>query len=97
MKKIIAIVALAAIVSTGAFAQDSGNNRQPGGFLSGCVGCCFGLRAAADYNEGKDLHIMEWGRFIPVIGIYFAVMNFIDGHNGLTREDIRKNYGSNFF
>ena len=97
MKKIIAIVTVAAVMATSSFAQDSGNNRQPGGFVSGIVGCCFGIRAAADYNSGKDLHFREWGRLIPVVGLVCAVMDFIDGNNGLTREDIRKQHGSNFF
>ena len=91
MKKIIAMAALATVVATSSFAQENGNSRQPGGFVSGVIGCCFGIRAAADYNGGKDLHWMEWGRLIPIFGIYVAVMNFIDGNNGLTREDIRKN------
>ena len=96
MKKIIAIVALVAVVSTGAFAQDN-KAGQRSGVVSGFVGCCFGIRAAADYNEGKNLHLMEWGRLIPVFGLYVAVMNFIEGMNGVTRDDLRKNYGAEFF
>ena len=59
-----------------------------GGCIGGIVGCCFGIRAAADYNEGKALHIMEWGRLIPIFGIYVAVCNFLDGYNGKTRGEL---------
>ena len=95
MKKFIAITVLAAVCTVGAYAQEV--NRQPGGIVPGIIGCCFGIRAAADYNGGKELHWREFGRLIPVFGLVCAVMDFIDGNNGLTREDIRKNYGSSFF
>ena len=97
MKKIIALVALATVVSTSSFAQESTSRRQPGGIVGGCVGCCFGLRAAADYNDGKDIHWREWGKFIPYAGIIFQIWDFLDGMNGVTRDEIRKNYGANFF
>ena len=65
MKKLI-IAALAA--ATIAMAVPStAVAREKGGCVGGIVGCCFGIRAAGDYNDGKDISIREWLRIVPFV------------------------------
>jgi hypothetical protein len=64
------------------------------GFLAGC---CFGIRTAADYNSGLDVHWREWVRLIPYVGIVFAVWDGIDGANGVTRASYAEQYGSTYY
>lgn len=97
MKKLI-IAALAAAtfaMAVPSVQADTASNR--GGFVGGIIGCCFGIRAAGDYNEGKDIHFMEWGRLIPFVDIYVLVCNFLDGYNGLTTKDLQTKYGATYF
>ena len=61
---------------------------ESGGFVGGVVGCCFGIRAAGDYNEGKDISIREWLRIVPFVGFVVAIMDTIDGYNGKTRSEL---------
>jgi len=68
-----------------------------GGFMGFLVGCCFGIRSGAAYNDGKDLHWREWALLIPIAGIVVAVMNGLDGMNGLTTADLAAQYGANFY
>ena len=68
-----------------------------GGFMGFLVGCCFGIRSGAAYNDGKDLHWREWALIIPIAGIVVAVINGMDGANGLTNKDLAKQYGANFY
>ena len=65
-----------------------------GGLL---VGCCFGVRTAAAFNEGKDLHFREWGRLIPYAGIIFAVWDGIDGAGGITTTQLQQQYGALYY
>ena len=55
MKKILAIALVAAIFMAAPAAQA----REAGGLAGGIVGCCFGVRTAAAWNEGKNLDIRE--------------------------------------
>jgi hypothetical protein len=68
-----------------------------GGFMGFLVGCCFGIRSGAAYNDGKDLHWREWALLIPVAGLVVAIMNGLDGMNGLTTKDMAAQYGANFY
>ena len=68
-----------------------------GGFMGFIVGCCFGIRSGAAYNDGKDLHWREWALIIPLAGIVVAILNGVDGSNGLTASDMAKQYGANFY
>ena len=52
MKK-IAIAALAALMLATAVPAYAAPRR--GGLVGGIVGCCFGIRTAGDYNDGKDI------------------------------------------
>lgn len=99
MKKCIASVLVAlVVVSTIAFptqAQAQGNGR--GGVMGFFAGCCFGIRAGMDYNDGKEIHWREWATIIPYAGIVFAIWNGIDGANGITRAQQAEKYGSVFY
>ena len=64
------------------------DEQRGGGCLGCCIGCCFGIRAAGDYNEGKDISIREWLRFVPFVDIVAMVFNAVDGYNGKTRSDL---------
>lgn len=64
------------------------------GFL---VGCCFGIRSGAAYNDGKDLHWREWAQIILIAGLVVAILNGLDGMNGLTTKDMAAQYGANFY
>ncbi len=65
-----------------------------GGFL---VGCCFGVRTAGAYNEGKQLHFRDWGRIIPYVGAVFAIWDGIEGAQGKTASQLRETYGATYF
>ncbi len=86
MKKLI-IAALAAAtiamaVPSTAVAHDKG------GCVGGIVGCCFGIRAAGDYNDGKDISVREWLRIVPFVSFVVAIMDGLDGYNGKTRTEL---------
>jgi len=68
-----------------------------GGFMGFLVGCCFGIRSGAAFNDGKDLHWREWALIIPIAGIVVAIMNGLDGMNGLSTSDMAAQYGANFY
>jgi len=73
----------------------SGEGR--GGVMGFIAGCCFGIRAGADYNSGKAIHWREWARYLPYIGIIFPVWNGIDGAGGVSTEDYAEQYGARFY
>lgn len=70
---------------------------EKGGAMGFIVGCCFGIRSGAAYNDGKDLHWREWALIIPFAGIVVAILNGLDGANGLTAKDMASQYGANFY
>ena len=82
MKKILAIALVAAIFMAAPAAQA----REAGGPVGGCIGCLFGIRAAADWNEGKNISLCEWLNFVGVGPIWAA----IEGWSGTTRSDLQK-------
>jgi len=75
----------------------SAMNENRGGLMGFIAGCCFGMRAGADYNDGKEIHWREWVRIIPVADIFFVIWNGVDGVNGMTTADYTKAYGASFF
>ncbi len=89
---LMALILLVAIVTPATAA-----NSQRGGFMGFIAGCCFGIRAGAAYNDGKDLHWREWCRLIPYAGIVFAVWDGIDGANGVTTADLAARYGAMYY
>lgn len=68
-----------------------------GGVMGFIAGCCFGVRAGADYNDGKEIHWREWIMLIPYVNIVFAIWNGVDGANGVTRADYAEQYGSTYY
>ncbi len=96
MKKIIASLLVALFVLT-AFAPAVSAAGEKGGFMGFIVGCCFGIRSGAAYNDGKDLHWREWVLIVPIAGWVVAVLNGLDGANGLTTKDMAAQYGANFY
>lgn len=96
MKKLIAVLLVGVMLSTG-IAQTASAGEGRGGFMGFIAGCCFGIRAAGDYNEGKEIHWREWCGLIPYVGIVFAVWNGIDGANGVTTTEYAAKYGAMFY
>lgn len=96
MKKIITccLAALILLLNAG---SASAINENRGGLMGFIAGCCFGIRAAGEYNEGKEIHWREWVRLIPYVGIVFAIWDGVDGINGMSTADYAKKYGSAFY
>jgi len=97
MKKIIAGALIAVMALTAVPTAQAGAENGRGGFMGFIAGCCFGMRAGADYNEGKQIVWREWCQLIPYAGIVFVLWNGIDGANGVTRADYAETYGSTYF
>lgn len=99
MKKIIAGMLIAAfmLVSISPTPVQAANGEGRGGVMGFIAGCCFGVRAGADYNDGKEIHWREWIMLIPYVNIVFAIWNGIDGANGVTRADYAEQYGSTYY
>lgn len=89
MKKLILMAVMASMVSLPVFSAE----KSRGGLVGGIYGCCFGLRGAAAYNDGKDVIAMEWVDALLTAHIYA----FIKGWSGTTTEDLRKDFGERFF
>ncbi len=87
MKKLI-LATLAAAALVMAAPSSAVAAHQPGGCVGGIVGCCFGIRAAGDYNEGKDISIREWLRIVPFVSFVVGIMDALDGYNGKTRTEL---------
>lgn len=96
MKKVIAS-GMAALVLAMSAGNASAINENRGGLMGFIAGCCFGIRAGGEYNEGKEVHWREWITLIPYVNIVFAIWNGIDGANGMSTKDYAKKYGSAFY
>ena len=94
MKKTLAIALAAVLTLTAAPTIQA---REAGGLTGGIVGCCFGVRTAAAWNEGKCIDVREWLRIVPIAGIVAAVWNGIDGWNGITTADLRAKAGAEYY
>lgn len=92
---VMLVVAMAFMVLAPATSAVEGEGR--GGLMGFIAGCCFGIRAGGDYNEGKDIHWREWCTLIPYVNIVFAIWNGIDGMNGVTTSEYAKEYGSQYY
>lgn len=96
MKKLaIALVMSALFMSSSLTAEAQYDGR--GGIGGLLVGCCFGVRTAGAFNEGKDLHFREWARIIPYVGAIFAIWDGIEGAQGMTTTKLRQSYGAQFY
>ena len=96
MKKIIASLLVALFVLT-SFAPAVSAAGEKGGFMGFLVGCCFGIRSGAAYNDGKDLHWREWALLIPFVGWVVAILNGIDGANGVTTKELAAKFGATYY
>lgn len=85
MKKITTAAVAALMLATAIPATAA---PQRGGLVGGIVGCCFGIRTAGDYNDGKDISIREWLRIVPIVSIVVAILDTIDGYKGVTRSEL---------
>ena len=85
MKKILAIALVAAIFMAAPAAKAEAAAGR-GGIAGGLVGCCFGIRTAAAYNEGKSINIREWLQFLWVGYVWAA----LEGYSGTTTSDLQK-------
>lgn len=97
MKKLIAGILVAAFMLASVSPVQAEKGEGRGGFMGFIAGCCFGIRAGADYNSGKEIHWREWVKLIPYVGLVFAVWDGIDGANGVTRADYAEQYGSTYY
>jgi hypothetical protein len=98
MKKVIACLLIAAFVLVGVIpAQAAGPGAGRGGLMGFIAGCCFGLRAGAAYNDGKEIHWREWVMLVPFVGFVVAIWNGIDGANGVTSKDYAAQYGAMYY
>ncbi len=96
MKKFLIVMATVAMLA-GATATSEATAQGRGGIGGLLVGCCFGIRTAGEWNEGKDLHWREWGRLIPYAGIVFFIWDGVEGAQGITTSDLAEQYGANFY
>lgn len=96
MKKII-ICGLAALMLSFSVNTASALNENRGGLMGFIAGCCFGIRAGAAYNDGKEIHWREWILLVPIASIVFTVWNGIDGANGMSTANYAQKYGSTFY
>ena len=85
MKKFLAIALVAAIFMAAPAAKAEAAPGR-GGIVGGIVGCCFGIRTAAAYNEGKSINIREWLQLIWVGYVWAA----FEGYSGVTTSDLQK-------
>mgnify|MGYP001038763209 CR=1 FL=1 len=97
MKKLIAGILVATMVMATVVPSAQAKGEGRGGVMGFIAGCCFGIRAGADYNSGKEIVWREWVMLIPYVNIVFAVWNGIDGANGVTRAEYAEQYGSTYF
>ncbi len=98
MKKFVACIMLAAVLlSTVGSSSALAMNENRGGVMGFVAGCCFGIRAGAAYNDGKEIHWREWVMLIPYANIVFAIWNGVDGANGMQTSDYAKKYGAMYY
>lgn len=96
MKKgiVCLVIAMMVLMAVAPAASAAGGR---GGFMGFIAGCCFGIRAGAAYNDGKDIHFREWCTIIPYVGIVFSIWNGIDGAQGSTTSDLATQYGATYY
>ena len=96
MKKLVAslLVVLFVLFAVAPAASAAGGE---GGFMGFIAGCCFGVRSGAACNDGKDLHWREWALLIPFVGWVVAIMNGMDGMNGMTTKDMAAKFGAMYY
>ncbi|MCX7819303.1 MAG: hypothetical protein N2652_08855 [Kiritimatiellae bacterium] len=97
MKKVLACLMAALILAGSVSATAAQAQTSRGGIMGFIAGCCFGVRAAGAYNDGKELHWREWVMLVPVVNLVVSIWNGIDGANGWTTRDFAAQYGSAYY
>lgn len=93
MKKLITGLLIAVMTVCATAPAFAAPYKGRGGVMGFIAGCCFGVRAAGDYNEGKELGMRDWIRILPFV----AIWDGIEGAQGMTRSDYAEQYGSVFY
>ncbi len=95
MRRKFAGMVLAGILLAGSAPWAGAVNPDRGGVMGFIAGCCFGIRAGAAYNDGKEIHWREWiGLIIPIVPMLW---NGFEGANGMTTKDYLEKYGATFY
>ena len=98
MKKTMAVVLASLMLALAAApAANAAKQQGEGGIAGFLIGCCFGIRSAAAYNDGRDLHWREWIRLIPIAGIFGEIYDGVDGMNGITTAELAARYPGNYY
>lgn len=92
MKKIIVCMLVVAFLMS-SISVVSAQSTGRGGFMGFIAGCCFGIRAGAAYNDGKEIHWREWITLLPFVSIW----NGIEAYNGKTSKDYAVQYGAMYY
>ena len=96
MKKLL-VGLLLVVVLAGSFSPAYAINEKRGGVMGFVAGCCFGIRAGAAYNDGKEIHWREWVMLVPFVNIVCEIWNGIDGANGMQTSDYAAKYGAIYY
>ena len=91
MRKLI-VSLMAGMLLAGSTLTALAANEHRGGFMGFVAGCCFGIRAGAAYNDGKEIHWREW---LAPVGL--CIWNGVEGARGMTTADYTKAYGASFY
>lgn len=94
MKKIAVLLLALMVLSSVAPAVMA---HESGGIGGGFMGCCFGIRSGAAYNDGKVIYWRDWIRLIPYVNIVFAIIDGVDGAKGITTAELANKYGSLYY
>ena len=85
MKKFLALSLAAALLAVSVPAQAAPAEGR-GGLGGAIVGCCFGFRTMAAYNDGKSLHIHD------ILDLFWIghIWDAIEGWGGTTYSEMHK-------
>lgn len=96
MRKVIVSMLFSVLLLTST-TQAASSYTGRGGVMGFIGGCCFGARAGAAYNDGKEIHWREWCRLIPYAGIVFAIWDGADCGGGKTTAQFADQYGAMYY
>ena len=96
MKKLVLCLAVSGML-LGSAGSTMAVNEQRGGLMGFIAGCCFGIRAGAAYNDGREIHWREWVMLVPYVNIVFMIWNGVDGANGMQTSDYTQKYGAIYY
>jgi hypothetical protein len=96
MRKLGLVLPVACLI-LGGWANTAAAAGERGGGMGFLVGCCLGVRTAAAWNEGKQLHWRDWGRLIPGVSLYVGVVDGLDGKAGIKTADLQRKFGAVYY